>query len=429
MQQINFRSLLIVIVLFLNSTILTAQTANADSVRLSLKQAEQLFLDSNFVLLAANYNIDAQKALVEQAKLLDNPILVTDQNIYSNNRFFEHAKDASTGNPQGQYFIQVQQLIRTAGKRSKLVNMASTNAAISELQFKDVLRTLRFQLRSDYYLLMQQLSNLKLLLEQQSQLDKLLLAMEQQLTIGNISQKDLLRLRAVVISLDQDITDLQKQIADTQADLKMLLRVTSNSFIVPVDQFKNPDSVNTNLDQLITIGKQNNPYYQIQQSQLIYQQQNLLYQKALKAPDLTIGPEYDHNSNYIPHYVGVSISLPLTLFNKNQGNIKSAQFNVKQQEAVGMQTAVELDNQIANAYNKWLLTIKQQMGTQHDFYEKYNLLFHKMTESYKQRQVGLLEYLDFFNNYQDAKIRLTKQQLNVQMAAAELNFFTGKDII
>lgn len=418
---------IIFIILFNLSAL--SNTAYQDSLKISLQQAEKLFIDSNYYLLAANYNIDAQKALIEQAKLWDNPILVTDQNIYSNNKFFEHGKDLLTGNPIGQYFIQIQQLIKTAGKRSKLINIATTNASITELQFKDLMRTLRFQLRTDYYQLVQLIDNQKILLSQQMQLDKLLASMDQQLIAGNIAQKEQLRIRSLVISLQQDITEINKQIADTQSDIKILLRISNNSYILPSDPFKLTINPSITLEQLTIAAKQNNPYYQIQLSQNILQQQNLLYQKSLKSPDLIIGPEYDLNSNYTPKYFGLSVSLPLPVLNRNQGNIKSAKFGVKQQEQIVFQSSIELDNQLMNTYNKWLLNIKQNGNNQTDFYNKYELLFNKMRESYQQRQIGLLEFLDFFNNYQDAKQRLLQQKYNLQQSEIELNYFVGTDIL
>jgi len=63
-----------------------------DTLSISLQQAEIRFLDSNFLLLASHYNVDAQKALVEQAKLWDNPTLNLDKVISANGQFLPHGK-------------------------------------------------------------------------------------------------------------------------------------------------------------------------------------------------------------------------------------------------------------------------------------------------------------------------------------------------
>jgi cobalt-zinc-cadmium efflux system outer membrane protein len=89
-------------------------------MKLSLPEAEKkIFLQQNLSLLASKYGIDADKALIDQAKLWDNPTLITDQNIYAGGKWFAHGKDAN-GNQEGQIFIQVQQLIKTAASAASL---------------------------------------------------------------------------------------------------------------------------------------------------------------------------------------------------------------------------------------------------------------------------------------------------------------------
>lgn len=136
--------------LFYSTHLLSQTTSHSDTLVVTIQQAEKRFIDSNYLLLAANYNVDAQKALIQQAKLWDNPVLNTDQVIAANGKFFPYGKNPD-GSYSGQYYIQVQQLIKTAGKRGKLINLATTNAKLSELQLQDVIRNLRYQLHTDYY--------------------------------------------------------------------------------------------------------------------------------------------------------------------------------------------------------------------------------------------------------------------------------------
>lgn len=417
------------LVTLLLSSGLFAQTPKiTDTLSLDLQQAEKLFLDSNLVLLAAHYNVDAQKALIQQAKLWDNPVLITDQVIAANGKFFPYGKNAD-GSYNGQYYIQVQQLIKTAGKRNKLVSLATTNAKLSELQLQDVLRNLRYQLRTDYYTIIQQLSTRHIYEGQLQQLNKLLNGMQAQLNAGNIAQKDYLRLQALVISLQQDMTDLDKSISDNENDLKTLLQIKNESFVKPAGIVNSDISLATTVDVLAETAKQNNPYYQLQQTQTVFQQQNLAYQKALRIPDLTLGPNFDRNSNFAPNYAGLGISLPLTILNRNQGNIKSAAYSVKQQQTITYSAETELRNNISNAYAKLLLSVQQNSTVQKEFYSRYQSMYGNILQSYQQRQISLLEFLDFFNDYTASQQRLLQQQLNLQLAKEELNFHAGTDII
>ncbi|HVZ26889.1 MAG TPA: TolC family protein, partial [Sediminibacterium sp.] len=317
LMKISFT--LFFLVICCTSSILKGQSPS-DTLHLSIQEAEKRFIDSNYLLLASRYNVDAQKALTEQARLWDNPVLNTDQVLMANGKAFPYGKNPD-GSYSGQYFIQVQQLIKTAGKRGKLMHLSNTNVKISEWELQDVLRNLRYQLHIDYYTISQQLTVLQVYREQQNQLTKLLNGMQAELQEGNIARKDYIRLQALQLSLQQDMTDLQKNIADNETDLKTLLSVTGNQFIVPTDPLPVQAADVPGMDSITRAGQTNNPYYQLQVTQTLFQQQNLSYQKALRVPDITLGPNFDRNSNFAPNYIGLGISLPLPLLNKNQGNI------------------------------------------------------------------------------------------------------------
>jgi len=402
--------------------------AQPDTLTYSLDDIDKRFLDSNLNLLAAHYNVDAGRALIQQAKLWQNPVLSTNQNIYAGNRFFEHGKDVY-GNPTGEYYIQLQQLIQTAGKRGKQIELAMTNTKLSELQLQDLLRNLRYQLHQDYYTIAQLLSIKDMLTAQAARLNNLENAMQAQLQAGNIAQKDYLRIQALVIALQQDITENNKNIVAAEQDMKMLLQANDNVFIKPADVLQNDVTLPPDVNVLIDTAKAVNANYLLQLSQQTYAEQNLSYQKALRSPDVTVAPEFDRNSNYAPNYVGLGISLPLPLWNRNQGNIRSAEFSIKQQQTEVLAAATQLRSNITSAYQRLLLTYQQNSATEKTFYSNYQKLFTNMLQSYQQRQISLLELLDFINSYQEAQTRLLQQQLSLQLAKEELNFEVGTDVV
>ena len=429
-SQLSYRLMLplIIATLFFYSTPLRSQKV-ADTLNLDLQKVEKRFIDSNFLLLAAHYNVDAQKALIEQAKVWQNPTINTDFMLGADGKFFNYGKydDGKGGHFLGQYYVQIQQLIMTAGKRGKLINMATTNTKLSELQMQDVLRNLRYQLHQDFYTLSQQLALLQLYNQQETQLDHLLSGMHAQLGVGNIAQKDLVRIQALSIALQQDKTDIEKSIADVQNDLKTLLQIKNTKvFIKPTEDSSSVTLPHDGLDNLINQALQSNPNYILQQTTTTYQQQNLAYQKALRTPDVTLGPNFDRNSNFAPNYVGMGISLPLPVFNKNKGNIKSAQFGIKQQEAITQNAETELINNVSTAYEKLVLTVKQNSSNQQSFYNQYEVIYNNMMDSYRKREINLLEFLDFHNDYTASQQRLLQQKLNLHLAEEELKYEVGR---
>ncbi|BAV07674.1 outer membrane protein, cobalt-zinc-cadmium efflux system [Filimonas lacunae] len=409
------------------------QQSKPDTLRLSMADAEKRFIDSNLQLLAAHYNVDAQKALVQQAKLWDNPVLSTDQVVAANGKLLPYNKRLEDGSTMGQYSIQLQQLIYTARKRGKQIDMAVTNGKVSELQLQDLLRNLRYQLHNDYYTIAQQFAYKAIYKSQLEQLNKLSEGMKAQLALGNIAQKDYLRIQALVITLTQDMTDLEKQLADTQSDIRTLLQVKDGSFVKPAESetiFQRiAATLPENVEALIATAQQHNPYYQLQETQTLFQQQNLAYQKALRVPDITVQSNFDKNSSVAPNYWGVGISVPLPLFNRNQGNIKSAESNIKQQQALTMDAATDLQNNVRTAYHKLSLVLQQNSATQQEFYTTYQQMQQNMVKSYSSKQVSLPEFIDFFTDFTAVQQRLVQQQMNLALAKEELNYAVGTDVV
>ena len=61
--------------------------------------------------------------------------------------------------------------------------------------------------------------------------------------------------------------------------------------------------------------------------------------------------------------------------------------------------------------------------------DNYEILFRNMIISYRQREVNLIEFIDFFDAYKDIRTKQAQQIANQRNAVAELNFTTNKNII
>jgi outer membrane protein, heavy metal efflux system len=170
--------------------ILLATAAQAqDTLSLSLQQTDSIFLKNNLLLLAARYKVDASKALVQQARLWNNPQLSTEWNLYN------PAKDKFLDvGANGQKIVQLEQVVSIAGKRSKTIQLAKANAQFSQLEFYELMRSLKTELHN-YYFSMYYSSIIVAKLDKQiAQMSGIIDALELQSKKGNIPLKDVLRL-------------------------------------------------------------------------------------------------------------------------------------------------------------------------------------------------------------------------------------------
>ena len=89
----------------------------------------------------------------------------------------------------------------------------------------------------------------------------------------------------------------------------------------------------------------------------------------------------------------------------------------------------KIDNDISSAVAK--IKFYQQVNNlqQLDFAQQYEAVFQNMLKSYQQRQVSLLEFIDFADAYKDTKLKILEQHTGLIKALVELNYQAGKDVI
>src|ERR1700744_366258 len=120
-----------------------AQDIPVDTVKITIKQAEDQFIKNNLQLIAQRYNIDNASAQVITARLFNNPDFSFSNGIYAN--------DVSEGPAYKEQSFSISELINTAGKRNRNIRLAQIGVEQAKYQFFDMLRTLKFTLRSDFY--------------------------------------------------------------------------------------------------------------------------------------------------------------------------------------------------------------------------------------------------------------------------------------
>ncbi|HUZ61485.1 MAG TPA: TolC family protein, partial [Hanamia sp.] len=283
-----------------------------------MQQAETAFLDSNLDLIAQKYSIDSARATVITASLYDNPDFSYTNGFYnfSTHKFFEP-----------EISVQVSQLIRLAGKRNKEINLAKSGIDIAQFQFYDLLRTLRFVLRNDFYNIYFLEQSSKLYQLEISSLQKIVPAFEEQVKKGFMAPIDVIRIQSQLYTLQAEYDNLQTNINDVQSELKLMIRFNPNGYIIPVvktSNLSNNSVAQSSYQSLIDSALANRPDLKALNADIVFSNYNLRLQQAYAKPDITINANYDRLGSYVHDYNGIGVSIPLPFFNRNQGNIKNA---------------------------------------------------------------------------------------------------------
>lgn len=395
----------------------------ADTLYINIKQADSLFLKNNYSLLASAMNIDAQKAQIIQARLYPNPVFTADLNAYDP----EH-KQAFHVNNSGQKAFQLEQLILLGGKRKAQIDLARTNVKISELEFQQMLSQLKFQLHSSMYFLSQQYVLIGKYNKQLNLLDTILAAYDTQAKKGNIALKDVVRLKGFYLNLNNERAEILKNYFEELSKVQTILQINQVIYPLVSDQDFSAFIKPVNLDDLTNTALQNRPDYLITQQDKLFAEQYLKYQRKLAVPDINLTGSYDQRGGAFQNQVNVGLSIPLPVWNRNQGNIKAASYQVKQQEyqTEGIKSRLLAD--VFNYYQLYMQSVIEFQKTEKLYNEDFETSFKGISENFRKGNVSILEFVDFFEAYNNALTEISRVKVQLNTSAEQLNLTTGKEI-
>ncbi|MGA1978353.1 MAG: TolC family protein [Bacteroidales bacterium] len=425
------RILSVFFIAFTISQFFYGQVSYIDTLRISLQKADSLFLANNLILIAEQYNVEASKALVLQSRLWDNPNVVVNQNLINTEYRTNGGRKWLDWTDKGETNAQIQQLFLLAGKRNKRVSMAELTAAREEENYFDLLRTLKYSLRSGFYNLYYTQATIRIYDQEIKTLSKIIQAYESQLENGFASKKDVLRLKATLFSLENEKNGFTTQLINNLADFNVLMH-TTGIYYAPMPDTALLSHISTdslNLRRIIDTALVNRYDLKMAKADLNIDQFNLNYQKALAVPDLTVIGGWDRNGSYIHDYNYLGLQVDLPFFNRNQGNIRSARYNVESSRMKLQNTEDQVREDVIQAYS--ILMQNQRLYTQFDKKLSENLesLNQEVIKNYEKRNISLLEFLDFFDAYKEDMIQLNTLLNNRANSIENLNFSVGKEVI
>ncbi|MFA1770665.1 TolC family protein [Rufibacter glacialis] len=402
-------------------------SAPLDSLQITLPEAERFFQERNLPLLAQKTAIEASRAAIIQARLFENPTLSLDQGTYNptNGRYFDISQ-------QGQTYVQLDQLFYLAGKRKKRVQVEQLNTQLTEQAYFDLLRTLRFELRTSFIELHYKLQGFKVLQERTQTVQRLVTALDAQYRKGNIPLKEITRLKALLFQLGNQQLSLLNEIQEEQADLRLLTRTPATTVLVPVvdeGALNNLNGDQFSYAQLLETAQENRYDLKAAETEVRLQESNLKLQKALAMPDLMVGANYDRQSNFIRDYVGLNVSMPLPLWNRNQGNIKMARHEIERSQQLLSQQQLVVENEVMQAYQKAQEAQKFYASFDPNFRQDFDRLLEGVTSSFVRRNISLIEFLDYYETYTDSITQLLELSTNRLRTLEEINFAVGKPVI
>jgi cobalt-zinc-cadmium efflux system outer membrane protein len=323
-----------------------AASTSTGPVRITLDDAIQLALKHNHNLLAAQTTIQQDESLETQANLRPNPSIFADWEylpLFTPSMWTGSYLQTSTEADLGLTY-----LFERGRKRQHRLQAAKDVTAQARSLVADNERTLTFNVASQFFIVQLAESTLELATKDVDSFRKTVDISEFQWKAGGMSEGDFLMIKIQLLQYESDYQ--QAILAKDQGldDLRNMLGYDSVPADYDVDGLLDYTPLNAKLEDLQMQALQDRPDLRAAQQGVTAATSQWELQKAEGKVDVTGQANYSHVNSI--NTATVYVSVPLPVFNRNQGNVAQAQYAITQTQEQEKATSEQVLTDVHDAY-------------------------------------------------------------------------------
>jgi cobalt-zinc-cadmium efflux system outer membrane protein len=390
---------------------------------LTWQEVRQRFEAANPTLQAGRLNVAESKAQEITAYLRPNPDLTIAMDQF----------DPFSTNPYRplQYtfpLTMVSYLHERQHKRELRLESAQQGTGIAVSQQADLERTLLFNLRTAFVGTLQAKAVLGVARENLAYYDHVLEVSNARLKAGDIAQVDLDRLELQRVQFESDVQTAQVNLRTAKIQLLTLLNDRT-----PVEQFDVTGAFDFNeqvlpLEEFRSIALATRPDLKAAVEAVDKAQTDHQLAVANGSTDPTFGVDVGRNPP-IPVYFGVSVNIPLRLFDRNQGEKARTEVDIRRNERLREAAEAQVYSDVDSAY----AALGSNLVLLRPYKAKYLELAARVRETvsfaYQRGGASLLDFLNAQNDYRSVQLNYLNLVGSYLTSASQLNLAVGREVI
>jgi len=301
--------------------------AAAGPAKVTLDQAIQLAIQHNHGLLAARTTILQNQFLEVQANVRPNPTMFTDWEYLplpgvGTGGLGDYLHNSTEGD------IGMSYLFERGKKRQHRLQAAQDTTIVSRSTVNDNERTLAFNVAQLYINAQLADSTLDLARQDVKSFQTTVDIGQRQYQIGAMAENDFLKLKLQLVQYQTDLEQAELSKAQALSDLRQQLGYESVPSEYDIADTLEYRPVAVKLEELQMKALENRPDLRAAQQGITAATSQYELAKANGKPDVTLSANYSH-VNAISAFT-FSISMPLPIFDRNQGNIGQTRYAIAQ---------------------------------------------------------------------------------------------------
>jgi cobalt-zinc-cadmium efflux system outer membrane protein len=399
-----------------------AQSTGPASI--TLDEAIQMALQHNHNLLAARTTIQQSEAEETTANLRPNPSLFADWEYLPLNRSGQNAQylhDSTEGD------LGLSYLIERGKKRQHRLQAAKDITAQTRSLVTDNERGLTFNTASLFVNVQLAESTLELADKDLKSFQKTVDLSQLRYDKGAISEDDYLKIKLQLLQFEADYQ--QAELAKVQAlsDLRQLLGYESVSPDYDVAGPFDYHPLKGNLEDFQLKALQNRPDLRAAQQGVTAATSQYELQRAIGKQDVTVQGNYSHvNGINAASFYG---SIPLPIFNRNQGEIARTRFAITQAQEQEKATNGQALTDVRDAYEGLRVSDRIVLLYRSGYLDVAQKDRDIAEYAYQRGAVSLLDFLDAERSYRATQLAYRQALASYLLALEQLRQAVGTRVL
>jgi cobalt-zinc-cadmium efflux system outer membrane protein len=419
--------------------------APADATRLlTMEQAVALALERNRDVIAAKLEIAASELDVVAARVYPNPTL---QYSVGNLVLGRGNSQPPAGLAPGFWDQPVQnvglsEIIDVWSKRGARLRAANRGVALRRLVVEDALREIVYGVRSAFADVLRAAAERDLAHEVAARYAETVRISRARFQAGDMSEAELRKIELEGLKYDNQVTD-----ADMQADLEhnrlmAILGFAPGAPLPAADPRDEASRPSYDLAALTRRALERRPDLRATVAAGEVASAQLVAATREAYPDLSVGVNYTHDSFTVsgdnPNTLGLSLSVPLPVFDRNQANRRRAELDQRRAENDAERVRIRVEHDVADAVRR---TVRAErlllafeggaapagagVGTPGGMLGRAETALRVAERSYKSGATSLLELLEAQRTYLETRAQYLTALYDFRQAKVDLIHATG----
>jgi cobalt-zinc-cadmium efflux system outer membrane protein len=388
--------------------------------RITLDEAIQMALQHNHNLLAARTTIQQSEAEETTANLRPNPTLFTDWEYLPLNH---SAQNAQYLHDSTEADLGLSYLLERGKKRQHRLAAARDITAQTRSLVTDNERGLTFNTASLFVNVQLAESTLELADKDLKSFQKTVDLSHLRYEKGAISEDDYLKIELQLLQFETDYQ--QAELAKVQAlsDLRQLLGYESVSADYDVTGPFDYQPLRGNLEDFQLKALQNRPDLRAAQQGITAATSQYELQRAIGKQDVTVSGNYSHvNGINAASFAG---SIPLAIFNRNQGEIARTRFAITQAQEQEKATNGQALTDVRDAYEGLRVSDRIVQLYRSGYLDVAQKDRDIAEYAYQRGAVSLLDFLDAERSYRATQLAYRQALASYLLALEQLRQAVG----